>query len=145
MNLKLKPLLPLEEFKKLGEVRYATAEAAGIDFRAPADGSAQPGEVTAVDLQISVELPAGTYLDLRARSGFGRDFGMFTVGSCAVDSDYRGPIVLLFSVLKPMRWKKGDRICQGIVTPCHRARIDLVEELTPSGRGNGGLGSTGKA
>jgi dUTP pyrophosphatase len=37
----------------------------------------------------------------------------------------------------------GERIAQLVVAPVARAAIEEVEELSPTGRGAGGFGSTG--
>ena len=44
---------------------------------------------------------------------------------------------------KPVLINRGDRIAQMIVAPVSRAEFEIVEELPPSPRGEGGFGSTG--
>jgi dUTP pyrophosphatase len=42
-----------------------------------------------------------------------------------------------------IRIRRGDRIAQLVVQPVWRATFVEVEDLTPTGRGAGGYGSTG--
>ncbi len=39
--------------------------------------------------------------------------------------------------------RKGDRIAQGVIAPVYRAAFEEVDELSETGRGAGGFGSTG--
>lgn len=39
---------------------------------------------------------------------------------------------------------KGDRIAQLVIAPVQRCEIEYVDELTPTARGEGGFGSTGR-
>ena len=43
-----------------------------------------------------------------------------------------------------MPFARGDRIAQLVIAPVTRVRIALVEDLSATGRGAGGFGSTGK-
>ena len=62
-----------------------------------------------------------------------------------IDQDYRGEVgvVLVNLGQQPCHVKRGDRIAQLVVAPVTRVAVRLVEELTPTGRGPGGFGSTG--
>ena len=40
--------------------------------------------------------------------------------------------------------KAGDRLLQFLVVPVANVNLSLVDELSPSARGAGGFGSTGK-
>ncbi len=63
-----------------------------------------------------------------------------------VDTDYRGEIrvILLNNNTKPWNIKKGNRIAQAVVVPILRAIMVNVETLTPTERGEKGLGSSGE-
>ena len=81
------------------------------------------------------------------RSGLGFKFRLQlnnTVG--VIDSDYRGPItVVLHNHGKdPQTISHGERIAQMVITPVLTPAYEVVEELTDTGRGQGGFGSTGK-
>lgn len=139
MNLKLKPL-----HDGFTPPRYATAGSAAFDFHALTAGHATAGEVTKVPLGVAVEVPEGHALLITARSGHGAKFGAGVPhGYGLVDSDYRGELFMVFVCREGFSWGPGDRIAQGLLIPVDHARFDLVDELTPTKRGEGGFGSTG--
>jgi dUTP pyrophosphatase len=43
----------------------------------------------------------------------------------------------------PVSFSRGDRIAQLVIAPVTRATVELVEDLSATGRGAGGFGSTG--
>ena len=63
-----------------------------------------------------------------------------------IDSDYRGEVKVILVNLgeAPVAFARGDRIAQLVVAPVVQARVELVDELSDSGRGGGGFGSTGQ-
>jgi len=139
MNLKIKPLHP-----RFRAPRYGSASAAAFDFHAVEDGCAMPGEVAKIPLGCAVEVPEGSALLITARSGHGAKHGAgVPQGYGLVDPDYRGELFMLFVTERPFNWLAGDRIAQGLIVPIHHARFDIVDELTPTVRGQGGFGSTG--
>lgn len=139
MNLKIKSL-----HDAFTPPRYATSGSAGFDFHAAEAGTAQPGEATKVSLGCAVEVPEGHALLITSRSGHGVKFGAGVPhGYGLIDSDYRGELFMVFVTEKGFSWEAGDRIAQGIIVPVQHVRFDLVGELTPTARGEGGFGSTG--
>jgi dUTP pyrophosphatase len=133
---------------------YATAGAAGADIRAnfPPDARDQglvlaPMAREIVPTGFRVEIPAGFEMQIRPRSGLARDHGITlpnTPGT--IDSDYRGPLGVLLVNFgdAPFTIAHGMRIAQMIVAPVVQVRFTLVEALSPSDRGEGGFGSTGR-
>ena len=67
-----------------------------------------------------------------------------TIG--VIDSDYRGPLGVALHNFReePYTIEPGDRIAQLMVVPVVRENIEVVEELPPTERGQGGFGSTGR-
>jgi dUTP pyrophosphatase len=63
-----------------------------------------------------------------------------------VDADYRGEVVVLLVNLGtgPFAARRGERIAQLVVAPVARVEVELATELSETGRGGGGLGSTGR-
>lgn len=65
-----------------------------------------------------------------------------------IDSDYRGEILFKFRVnpgeATLPKYKVGDRIGQLVVVPLYTGKVELVNELDDTNRGNGGFGSTGE-
>jgi len=137
-------------FKKLDAQavipQFQTKGAAGFDFHALEDAQLRPGEVTLVRTGLSVEVPEGFELQVRARSGLSAKAGVFLVnGVGTIDCDYRGEIKIIMSTClnKPVEIKAGDRIAQGVIAAVFQPEIIEVSQLTETERGAGGFGSTG--
>jgi dUTP pyrophosphatase len=63
-----------------------------------------------------------------------------------IDSDFRGElkVILINHSKKTFFINRGDRIAQLVVSPVWKpGRIEIVEELDATERGEGGFGSTG--
>lgn len=129
---------------------YASAGAAAMDLCACMDESVTiaPRALVSVPTGIAVALPSADYVALVfARSGLGIRHGVtLSNGVGVIDSDYRGEIRVGLTNLSdtPYTVAPGDRVAQLAVMPVVRAEPELVTELPETGRGAGGLGSTGK-
>jgi dUTP pyrophosphatase len=127
--------------------RYESDGAAAFDLAASADVEIPPGEVRLVPTGLVVEVPAGMFLAILARSSTPLKRGLMVAnGVGVIDSDYCGAtdevkiaVVNFRSV--PVQVRAGDRIAQGIILPAPRVSWEeSVEEARPS---RGGFGSTG--
>ena len=95
---------------------------------------------------IAVALPPGYELQVRPRSGLALRHGIVLPNSPGtVDEDYRGElqVIVMNAGDEPFAIERGMRIAQAVLAPVVRARWHEVEVLPPSGRGEGGFGSTG--
>ena len=126
----------------------ATPYAAGYDLRACLDFpvTIPPGETAMIGTGLAVALPEGWFGAVFARSGLASKQGLRPancVGVC--DCDYRGEytIPLYNDSPVPRTVSHGDRIAQLVLLPCPRLEFEEAEELSPSGRGSAGFGSTG--
>lgn len=127
---------------------YGTDGSAAFDLAASADTLIAPGEVRLVPTGLVIEVPAGMFLAVFARSSTPLKRGlMIANGVGVVDSDYCGPTdevkipTLNFTAL-PVQVTRGDRIAQGILLPSPRVEWEEVGELRAGSRG--GFGATGK-
>lgn len=105
-----------------------------------------PGARALVPTGFSIALPPGYEAQIRPRSGLAIRSGVTCLNSPGtIDADYRGEISVVLANLgtEPVVIRRGDRIAQMIVSPVSRATFDIVEELPPTHRGDGGFGSTG--
>ena len=103
-----------------------------------------PGTVYAARTGIAIEMPSDTYGLLKPRSGVSYKHGLM-VGAGVIDNDYRGEIKIVFTVTNATPVKEGDRIAQLLLLPSSGIdKIKEVEELSETGRGADGFGSTGK-
>ena len=127
---------------------YASPGSAGLDLRAAVDAELRlaPGERARVPTGFAIELPAGHEGQVRPRSGLADRHGVTLANSPGtIDADYRGELQVLLINLgsEPFVVRRGDRLAQLVVAPVARARAVEVEELSDTGRGAGGFGSTG--
>jgi dUTP pyrophosphatase len=130
---------------------YATAGAAGMDLRAfLPDGPVvfEQNDLKIISLGFCVELPAGTEMQIRPRSGLALKHGFIIPNSPGtIDEDYRGTLMvgLLYLGKTNFTITHGDRIAQAVIANVHRFPIVEAEELSDTERGHGGFGSTGVA
>ncbi len=129
---------------------YASKGAGGMDLSACINMPLvlNPGQKINIPTGIAIQLPDNQYLALiYARSGLAIKHGITLAnGVGVIDSDYTGEIIcgLINLSDKPYTINPGDRVAQMIFTPIVLAKLTLVDELSPTERGIGGLGSTGK-
>ena len=128
---------------------YGSAEAAGADLYAclTEPVTVAPGETAWISTGLAMEIPRGCAGLVYARSGMACKRGLAPANKVGViDSDYRGPItvVLYNHGDKPQTITHGERIAQLIITPVLTPAYEEAAELSDTGRGVGGFGSTGK-
>ena len=126
----------------------ATAGSTGLDLYAclEAPGYVDLGpDAALVPTGIAIEAPVGFDVQIRPRSGLGREGVTLIFGT--IDSDYRGEILVsmhTFGTRTSHRVRHGDRIGQLVVSRVAALVVQAVDELSPSERGGGGHGSTGR-
>ena len=127
--------------------RYATAGAAGFDLAACADVVVDPGRTALIPTGLVIEVPAGMFLAIFARSSTPLKRGLMVAnGVGVVDADYCGAsdevkIPVLNFTASAVTVKAGDRIAQGILLPVSQVEWEEVEMIEKDARG--GFGSTG--
>jgi dUTP pyrophosphatase len=126
---------------------YAHDGDAGADLCAAADVELAPGARALVPTGVAIALPPGYVGLVHPRSGLASRLGVTVLNAPGtVDSGYRGEILVNLVNHDPVqtaRIARGDRIAQLVVQRVERADFYLVEELSDTGRGVGGHGSTG--
>ncbi len=118
--------------------------AAGLDLYTPISGTVLPQQRLLVPLDISIQLPIGTYGHILPRSGLALKHGIH-IGAGVVDEDYRGNVSVLIMNLgdQPFTFKEGDRIAQMVIKKYES--VNVIESIVDdSQRGAGGFGSSGK-
>lgn len=99
---------------------------------------------TVVETDIQISVPNGCYGRIAPRSGLAfKNF--IDIGAGVIDPDYRGNVrVLMFNFgAEDFKVKRGDRIAQLIFEKIHIPKLQEVESLDKTRRGDGGFGSTG--
>ncbi|WP_158881746.1 dUTP diphosphatase [Rhodanobacter sp. L36] len=127
----------------------ATLGSAGMDLRAALDAplTLQPGESSLVPSGMAIHIrDPGWCALIVPRSGLGHKHGL-VMGNLVgvIDADYQGPLMISCwnRGQQPYTIEIGDRIAQLLLVPVAQARLNIVDEFTPSERGSGGFGSTG--
>lgn len=123
--------------------------AAGYDLYAVIDDgslSIASGYSYKFETGICLEIPEGYFGAIFARSGLASKRGLRPANCVGViDSDYRGEIIVpLYN--DSNHWEtiqSGDRIAQLVILPYLPISLKEVENLTDTGRGDNGFGSTG--
>lgn len=128
--------------------KYETRWAAGLDIKANIEEPIVLGmlERAIVPTGLFPEVPKGSELQVRPRSGLAAKFGITVLNSPGtIDADYRGEIkVILVNLSKdPFTIMPGERIAQLIWAEVMSVEWQLATELTETVRGAGGLGHTG--
>lgn len=120
------------------------SEDAGWDLRAREACSIYPDDVVAIKTGVCVEIPTGYAGEIRPRSSITKRGLIIPLGT--IDSQYRGEIEII--VLNPFSKRqiieRGERIAQLVITPCMLGTLEIVDDLSPSTRGEAGFGSTGR-
>ncbi len=128
----------------------ATEASAGVDLRAMLDAPLElaPGASALIPSGIAIHLDDPNLCAVvLPRSGLGHKHGI-VLGNLVglIDADYQGPLMIscwnrsgqAFTI------SPGERIAQLVVLPIVRAVFETVAEFTPSTRGAGGFGSSGR-
>jgi dUTP pyrophosphatase len=125
---------------------YAHMGDAGLDICSSEDLVLEPGERALVGTGFAMALPEGYAAFVQPRSGLAARSGISIVNTPGlIDCHYRGEVKVILVNLgdEAFRVRKGDRIAQMVVQRVETARIDMVDELDDTARGEGGFGSTG--
>ena len=139
--------------KKLNEnailPTYGSVEAAGADLYACLNEPVivAPGETAWIPTGLAMEIPKGCAGLVYARSGLACKKGLAPANKVGVvDSDYRGPVTVVLhnhgAVAQTI--SHGERIAQMVITPVLTPAYEVADDLSDTGRGQGGFGSTGK-
>jgi dUTP pyrophosphatase len=101
-----------------------------------------PGTVTKIPLDLTIEPPQGTYIQIAPRSGLA--LKGITCYAGIVDADYRGNIVVLLynSASTLVNIAIGQKVAQIIFKPYLSPTLEFTNDLTDTTRQDGGFGST---
>jgi dUTP pyrophosphatase len=126
-------------------------------YAATVDGNTHIGKIVYEGAPVvcgtgwSFEIPADHAMLVFSRSGHGFNYDL-RLANCVgiVDAGYRGEVMVKLTcdapdddVSPPYKINPGDRIAQAMIIPVERVSFDVVDELSETERGDGGLGSSG--
>ena len=125
----------------------ATPGSAGFDVAScEPDFVLRPGERRLVHTGLEMELPHDVECQVRPRSGLALKHGIMLPNSPAtIDPDYRGElrVIVWNSGPEPVPVPRGMRIAQLVFARFEVPEIVEADDLSDSGRGAAGFGSTG--
>lgn len=117
---------------------------AGLDLFSMEDGVIASGSYRVFNTGIHIEIPENCVGFVKSRSGLMCNHGITTDGT--IDAHYTGPVkVCLFNHdANDYEVKAGDKIAQLVIQPVFLPRLELVDSLDETDRGDNGFGSTGR-
>jgi dUTP pyrophosphatase len=128
----------------------ATEGAACFDLYVPKDTPIQKGR-NVIPLDLAIELPHGTYADIRPRSGFSAK-GMEDITGCrrdadvllgTIDEDFRGNMGVIIRSEDYFVIGKGTRVAQLLIGEYRPCELMEADDLSSTDRQANGFGSTG--
>lgn len=135
--------------------KYAKIGDAGLDLTAISKEFDSDGNVV-YDTGLAIELPEGYVALLFPRSSNSKKELSLSNSVGVTDSGYRGSLILKFKPTLQFSegltenrkdfhlYEVGERVAQMVILPYPQIELEEVDELSPTERGMGGYGSTGK-
>jgi dUTP pyrophosphatase len=116
----------------------------GLDIRANETVNIKPLEQKIVKTGLKIRIPEGHVGLIRDRAGIVSNMNVHTAAG-TFDTAYRGEISIILVNMgeEEVQIEKGMRIAQMIVIPVRRVKIEIVDSLSVTNRGENGFGSTG--
>ena len=106
----------------------ASKRSAGLDLYSSVDVDIGVGSINKINSGICISLPENSYGSIRDKSSLAAK-GILTLGG-VIDSDYTGEIIVIMtSLIKPIKIKKGQKIAQLIVSNIMYLEIKKVKYL----------------
>ena len=115
----------------------------GIDLFCPEEMTIQPGETATINFGIKCEANSGYYL--YPRSSISKTPLRMANSVGIIDMGYRGNIMAKVDNIKniPYTINKGSRLFQIVSPSLLSIKLQIVDSLTETTRGESGFGSTG--
>lgn len=123
---------------------YAVEGDAGMDLFSNEDVVVRAGEIKAISTGIAMEIPDGFVGLVWDKSGVSFKNDVKTLGG-VIDSGYRGEVKVIMKNLsnKDFKVEKGQKIAQMLIQKFESPKIEVVEQLDQTERGDGAFGHTG--
>ena len=117
----------------------ASKRSAGLDLYSSIDVNIEVGSIKKINTGICISLPENSYGSIRDKSSLAAK-GLLTLGG-VIDNDYtREIIVIMTSLIEPIKIKKGQKIAQLIVSNIMCPEIKKVKFSKETERDNKGFG-----
>ena len=117
----------------------ASKRSAGLDLYSSIDVNIDINSIKKINTGIRVSLPEISYGSIRDKPSLTAK-GILTLGG-VIDNDYTGEIIVIMtSLIEPIKIKKGQRTAQLIVSNISYPEIILVKSLKDTERNDKGFG-----
>ena len=117
----------------------AWKRSAGLDLYSSIDVNIEVGSIKNINTGICISLPENSYGSIRDKSSLAAK-GLLTLGG-VIDNDYTGEIIVIMtSLIEPIKIKKGQKIAQLIVSNILYPEIKKVTLLKNTERNDKGFG-----
>ena len=117
----------------------ACKRSAGLDLYSNIDVNIEVGSIKKINTGICISLPENSYGSIRDKSSLPTK-GLLTLGG-VIDNAYTGEIIVIMtSLVEPIKIKKGQKIAQLIVSNIMYPEIKKVKFLKETERNNKGFG-----
>ena len=121
----------------------ASKESAGLDLYSSVDVDIEVGSINKINTGICISLPENSYGSIRDKSSLATK-GLLTLGG-DIDSDYTGEIIVIMtSLIEPIKIKKGQKLAQLVVSNIMYPEIKKVNYLKETERNDKGFGEMDK-
>lgn len=132
----------LDEGAKMPE--FAHTRDGGMDLFAAERKVIRAGDFETIETGVHIQIPRGYVGLITSKSGLMGNHGLTCRGT--IDEGYTGSIkaVLFNHSRKDYIVKKGDKVTQIVIVECLHPKLELVDSLEETDRGDGGFGSTGR-
>ena len=123
--------------------KRASKRSAGLDLCSTIDINIEVGSIKKINTGIPVSLPENSYGSIRDKSSLAAK-GLLTLGG-VIDNDYTGEIIVIMtSLIEPIKIEKGQKIAQLIVCNILYPEIKKVKYLKKTERNDKGFGKMDK-
>ena len=113
----------------------ASKRSAGLDLYSSIDVNIEVGSIKKINTGICISRPENSYGSIRDKSSLATK-GLLTLGG-AIYNDYTGEIIVIMtSLIEPIKIKKGQKIAQLIVSNIMYPEIKKVKFLKETERNN---------
>ena len=117
----------------------ASKRSAGLDLNSSIDVNIDTNSIKKISTGICISLPENSCGSIRDKSSLAAK-GLLTLGG-VIDNDYAGEIIVIMtSLIEPIKIKKGQKIAQLVVSNIMYPEIKLVKYLKDTERNNKGFG-----
>ena len=117
----------------------ASKKSTGLDLYSSVDVCIEVGSIKKINTGICVSLPENSYGSIRDKSALAAK-GLLTLGG-VIDNDYTGEIIIIMtSLIEPIKIKQRQKIAQLIVSNIMYPEIKVVTFLKSTERNDKGFG-----